>query len=178
MVIQMAVNSRNSLLITLFILLLLSLLYPAGFEINYIKPDFILVFVILTALLYDFKDIVYITVISGLVRDLVEFRFPGPYVLIYFILVVVVYFCGSFFYRPGIMINIAFIAAFTLLHDVIWVLLYNAYYLFRFSMITDLALLDTLRYGTVYHMFQNIVFGMILYYVFIFLRRRTADEKR
>ena len=82
------------------------------------------------------------------------------------------------FSRIAAIFAIAFIAAFTLLHDVIWVLLYNAYYLFRFSMITDLALLDTLRYGTVYHMFQNIVFGMILYYVFIFLRRRTADEKR
>ena len=174
----MAVNTRHILLLTLLVLLLISLLYPSALEINYIKPDLILVFIILSALVYDFKAIVFITAASGLIRDLVEFRFPGPYILVYLLLVAVIYLCGSFFYRPGILVNILFIAVFTLVHDILWVLLYNAYYLLRFSMITDLALIDTLRYGTLYHAFQNVVIGMMLYYVFMYIRRRTVDEKR
>lgn len=168
---------RLVMILVLFFLLILSLLYPDGMRIKNTKPDFVFILLIILATTLDFKKIIYYAIFSAVVRDLIEFHFPGPYVFTYIIMILLVYFASSFFYRPGILINIVFIAIFTLLYDVLWITLYNVYFLLRFNIGTSFDYGYNISNGTVYQIILNVIFGTVIYYLTVLVKRQVLHEK-
>lgn len=173
----MTSKGRFVMIFALLFLLILSLLYPDSMRIKNVKPDFILIFLIISATIFEYKAIVFCTVLSAVVRDLTEFHFPGPYLFTYIIIILLVYFASSFFYKPGILISMIFVGVFTLFHDVLWIVLYNVYFLLRFNIITSFDFGYNISNGTVYQILQNIIFGIVIYYLAVLVKRRVLNEK-
>jgi hypothetical protein len=170
-------NKKIFLSAIIIILLFLSVMYPLGLRINGVKPDLILVFIVITALLFDIKSIVFAALVAAAARDLIEFRFPGPYILTYSIIVLLIYFSGSFFYKPGIAINLIFIAAFTFISDMLWVTFYNVYYILSYGVNTNFSYGYNIVNGTIYQIIQNIVIGVLFYYMITYFKKRVLHEK-
>jgi hypothetical protein len=170
-------NRKVILALLIIALLFISILYPSGLKVNGIKPDLILVFIIIVALLFDVRSVIFTALFAAIIRDLAEFRFPGPYILTYAIIIMLVYFSGSFFYRPGIFINLLFIAVFTLIHDILWITFYNIYYILRYGLNTNFSYVYNIVNGTSYQIIQNIVIGVLFYYMIMYVKRRVLHEK-
>jgi len=170
-------KKRLALSVIFFIMAAVSLIYPTRFTIKYTKPDLLFVFLILITVLFEQKTIVFFTLLCAIVRDLTEFRFPGPYILVYAILIFLVYLAASFFYRPGILVCLTFILAFTFLHDVVWIILYNLYYILRFGTGTDISFGYNIINGTLIQSAQNIAAGSVMYFLIRIVKRRVLHEK-
>jgi hypothetical protein len=170
-------NKRFILSAIMIILIFLSILYPLGLRINGVKPDFILVFIIIATLLLDVRSVVFTALAAAAARDLIEFRFPGPYILTYSIIVLLIYFSGSFFYKPGIAVNLIFIAGFTFISDMLWVTFYNVYYILSYGVNTNFSYGYNIVNGTIYQIMQNIAVGALFYYMITYLKKRVLHEK-
>ena len=174
---RMKNNKKLIMILAMLLLFIISLIYPERLAVNHVKPDLLLVFIIIAAVIFEDKTVIFLTIFTSLIRDLTEFGFPGPYFLLYAILAVLIYFLASFFYRPGVVVCLFFVAVFTFLHDILWIILFNAYYLLRFSIGTDFSFGQNISRGTIYHIPQNLAAGILIFYMMIYIRRRVLNER-
>jgi hypothetical protein len=170
-------NKKLVLALLVILLIFISVLYPSGLSVHGTKPDLILVFIIMAALLFDTATMIYTALFAAFARDLIEFRFPGPYILTYAVIIILIYFLGSFFYKPGLMINLLFVAVFTFVNDILWITFHNVYYILSYGINTNFSYAYNIVNGTIYQIIQNILAGVVFYYLTTYIKRRVLNEK-